>query len=310
MEASPGAWWRAPTTFRWFALAQFVATILITLTGAAVRLTGSGLGCPDWPTCHRRELTGPLNGHALIEYGNRAVTGLLVLLTLVVLLNALTQRPFRRDLVNLTLALVGGIVANALLGPLIVYSKLNPWLVSLHLLLSLLVVVMGATLYHHSKYLYGAESTAHVRDVTYRRLARLLWVPLVLVLFAGTLTAGSGPHPGSFVGQLIAKRVPLAFSTAALVHASAVIVLLALLLALFFRVHSRATPEPVRLGVRRLLLISLAQGALGVIQYLAHVPAWLVELHVLGAISLTIGVTQFNLRQVARVRVAGTRRAR
>ena len=304
--------WRhrlTPELFRWFALAEFVALILITLSGAAVRLTGSGLGCPDWPTCHKHQLTGPLNYHAVIEYGNRAVTGVLVVMAAFTLVAALLRTPRRRDLVRLSALVVLGIVANALLGPLVVYSNLNPLLVSLHLIVSLVMVVLGATLYHRSKYRYGEGASAVVRDEHFLRVARLTWIPFAVVVVAGTVATGSGPHAGGSVGQHVAQRLPVGFSAAAWIHSVAAMVFVALIVGLLVAIWRTPTPLPLQLGVRRLAVIGSVQAGIGFTQYWTHVPVVLVELHVLGAISLAIGVTQFNLRQIAREREPGTKRA-
>ena len=105
--------------------------ILIVLTGAAVRLTGSGLGCPDWPTCFKGKVSGSMSIHPFIEYSNRMVTGALIVVVGATFLAALFRDQRRRDLVLLSGALVLGVVGDALLGALVVYSKLNPYLVSL-----------------------------------------------------------------------------------------------------------------------------------------------------------------------------------
>ena len=294
--------------FRWFALADFVAMIVIVLSGAAVRLTGSGLGCPDWPTCYRHRLTGSWSLHPLVEYANRMVTVTLVVVTIVTFLAALRRDPRRRDLVALSGALVLGVVADAVLGAFVVYSKLNPWLVSVHLLLSLGMVVIGAVLYHHAKYTYGPGSRADVRSPHLRQIARLMWVPFVVLLATGTATTGSGPHAGSSQGQLVARRLPFGFSEAAWIHSVAATLFIGLVLGLLIAIWTTAAPEPVRLGVRRLTVIAGVQALIGVVQYVTHVPALLVELHVAGATSLTIGMTQFTLRQIARDREPGTKR--
>src|ERR1019366_7542849 len=140
--------------FRWFALASFLSMILIVLSGAAVRLTGSGLGCPDWPTCFKGRITSPWGIHHFIEYGNRMITVLLFM------------------------------------------------------------VVVGAVLYHRSKYIYGPGARCDVRDPHFQRIARLLWIPFVILVITGTATTGSGPHSGASQGQLVAKRLPFAFSNA------------------------------------------------------------------------------------------------
>jgi cytochrome c oxidase assembly protein subunit 15 len=294
--------------FRWFALATFLSMIVIVLTGAAVRLSGSGLGCPDWPTCFHDRLTGSWSLHPLIEYGNRMVTIILVVLVGVTFVAALIRERRRGDLVALSGALVLGVVADAVLGAFVVYSKLNPYLVSLHMLLSLAMVAIGATLYHHSKYVYGADARADVRDPYFRVVARSLWIPFFVLVLTGTATTGSGPHAGASQGQLVAKRLPFALSSAAWVHSLAAVLFIGLITGVLVAIWRSAAPTALKLGVRRLVYISLVQAAIGATQYLTHLPAWLVELHVAGAIALTIGVTQFNLKQIARDREPGTKR--
>ncbi len=281
--------------------------IVIVLTGGAVRLTGSGLGCPDWPTCYRHQIAGSWSIHPLIEYTNRIVTIVLVIVTGVTFVAAWLRTERRRDLIGFSGLLVLGVVADAILGAFVVYSKLNPWLVSLHMILSLAMVVVGAILYHRSKYVYGPGTRADVRDPHFRLIARLLWIPFVLVLFAGTATTGSGPHAGAAQGQLVARRLPFSFADAAWVHSVLAVLFLGLVTGLVFAIWRSGVPDALRLGVRRLVLIALVQALIGFTQYLTHVPVVLVELHIAGAVSLSIGVTQFHLRQTARDRVPGTR---
>jgi len=282
--------------------------IVIVLSGAAVRLTGSGLGCPDWPTCFHNRISGSWSIHPFIEYTNRVVTVTLVLVSAVTFVAALVRQPRRPDLVFLSGLLILGVVADAMLGAFVVYSKLNPWLVSLHMLLSLSMVVVGAVLYHRSKYVYGPGARADVRDPHFRLIARLLWIPFGALLIAGTITTGSGPHAGSSQGQLRAKRLPFALFDATWVHSVAAVLFIGLVTGLLFAVWKSGVPEALKLGVRRLVIISLVQAGIGVTQFLTHLPALLVELHVAGAVSLTIGVTQFHLRQTAHDREPGTKR--
>jgi cytochrome c oxidase assembly protein subunit 15 len=136
-----------------------------------------------------------------------------------------------------------------------------------------------------------------------------MWLPLAATIVAGTVATGSGPHAGGNVGQDVARRLPVAFSTATWIHSITATILVALTGGLLMAIWHSAAPAPLQLGVRRLFLIGLAQAFVGAAQWWLHVPVLLVELHVLGAVSVTIAVTQFNLRQVARDRVPGTRRA-
>ena len=296
-----------PPKFRWFAFSSFLSMIVIVLTGGAVRLTGSGLGCPDWPTCYSHQITGSWSIHPLIEYTNRIVTIVLVIVTGVTFVAAWLRTERRRDLIGFSGLLVLGVVADAILGAFVVYSKLNPWLVSLHMILSLAMVVVGAILYHRSKYVYGPGTRADVRDPHFRLIARLLWIPFVLVLFAGTATTGSGPHAGAAQGQLVARRLPFSFADAAWVHSVLAVLFLGLVSGLVFAIWRSGVPDALRLGVRRLVVIALIQAIIGFVQYVTHVPVILVELHIAGAVSLCIGVTQFHLRQTARDRVPGTK---
>jgi len=295
--------------FRWFALASFVSMIVIVLSGAAVRLTGSGLGCPDWPTCFHHRISGSWSIHPLIEYANRIVTVTLVLVTIATFVAAMARTVRRRDLVLLSGLLILGVVGDAILGAFVVYSKLNPWLVSLHMILSLSMVVVGAVLYHRSKYVYGPGARSDVRSPHFRLIARLLWIPFFVLVATGTMATGSGPHAGSSQGQLVARRLPFALSSAAWVHSLAAMLFIGLVTGLVFAIWKSPAPEALQLGVRRLVIIALVQATIGAVQYLTHLPALLVELHVAGATSLAIGVTQFHLRQSAHDREPGTRRA-
>jgi cytochrome c oxidase assembly protein subunit 15 len=295
--------------FRWFALASYLSMIAIILTGEAVRLTGSGLGCPDWPTCFQHQIVASSSIHSQIEFGNRLVTVLLVVIVGATFVAALFREHRRRDLEVYAGALILGVIANAVLGGLVVYSKLNPYLVSLHLVLSLLMVVLGATLYHHSKYLYGPGARDDVRDPYFQRVAQWLWLPFFVLVVTGTATSGSGPHAGSSQGQLVARRLPFALSSAAWVHSLAAVLFVGLVTGLLVAIWKSGAPSALTLGVRRLVGVSFLQAAIGATQYLTHLPGWLVEIHAAGAIALTIGVTQFNLRQHARDREPGTKRA-
>ena len=282
--------------------------IVIVLTGAAVRLSGSGLGCPDWPTCFQHRITSSSSIHSKIEFGNRLVTISLIVIIGATFLAAWLREKRRRDLIILSGALVLGVVADAILGALVVYSKLNAYLVSMHMLLSLTMVVLAALLYHHSKYLYGQGARNDVRDPYFRAVARALWIPFSVLVLTGTTTTGSGPHAGNSQGQLVARRLPFALSSAAWVHSLAAVLFIGLVVGLLLAIWRSGAPTALKLGVRRLVYISLIQATIGATQYLTHLPAWLVELHVAGAISLTIGLTQFNVRQSARDRVPGTKR--
>ena len=300
----------SPRAFSRLALANFVAMVLIIATGAAVRLTGSGLGCPDWPYCRRNQLTAPIGQvHPVIEDANRLVTVLLVVLTVVTVLAALRRAPRRGDLVWLSAGLVGGVVADALLGAIVVYTKLNPWLVSGHMALSLGMVVLAGVLFHRATHRYGPDARRELRCAWTVALARWLWVPLSLTLLAGMATTGSGPHSGGSQGQLVARRLPFTLLGAAWVHSVCAVAFLGIVAGAYLVLERTGAASRVTTGAKRLLAVGAAQGIVGVVQYATHLPVLLVELHVLGAVSITIGVLHFQLAQVARDREVGLERA-
>jgi cytochrome c oxidase assembly protein subunit 15 len=295
-----------PRGFRALALVDLVALCVITASGAAVRLTGSGLGCPDWPNCFQHRFVASLGStHSVIEDANRFITVFVVVLTCVTVLAAWRRRPRRTDLLWLSWGLVAGVVADALLGAAVVYSKLNPWLVSGHTALSLALIVTGGVLYHRSGHRYGADARHDVRCASSVPVARGLWIALGATVLTGMATTGSGPHSGGGMGQLVARRLPFSLQSAAWVHSATAAAFLALVAGAYLVLVGAGAARPVLVGAERLLAVGLAQGAIGISQYATHLPIALVELHVVGAVSLTIGVLQFQLRQVARDREIG-----
>ena len=268
-----------------------VLVTLIVLTGGAVRLTGSGLGCSDWPECSVGHLTPALQFHGLIEFGNRLVTVVLTIAVGAALLAAVFRRPHRRDLVYLSLGLVLGIVAQAVLGGIVVYTKLNPYLVMVHFFATMLLLANAVVLVHRSTRDYSPGS-AHL--LIPRPLLQLHYGVLALltaVIAAGTAATGAGPLGGSSSGQQVAKRIPVPLRDLAELHASLVMLLIGLTIGLVVGLHMADVPERVRRAGRVLLVAMVAQAAVGYTQYFTHLPAALVEVHLLGAAILVIAVT-------------------
>jgi heme a synthase len=296
----------SPRAFRALALVDLVALCVITASGAAVRLTGSGLGCPDWPNCFKHQFVASLGStHSVIEDANRFITVAVAVLAGVTVLAAWLRRPRRTDLLWLSASLVGGVVADALLGAEVVYSKLNPWLVSGHTALSLLLIVAAGVLFHRAGHDYGTDARHDVRCAWSVPLARWLWVALGATVLTGMATTGSGPHSGGSVGQLVARRLPFSLESVAWVHSATAAAFLALVAGAYLVLATSGAARQVLVGAERLLVVGCAQGIVGVVQFATHLPIALVELHVIGAVSLTIGVLQFQLRQVARDREPG-----
>jgi len=284
-----------PAVFRRLAVVSLVMVVLIVITGAAVRLTGSGLGCADWPDCFRGHLTPPLEFHSLVEFGNRMVTVLLTVVVGVTFLAALRRRPWRRDLVWLSAGLIVGVLIEAVMGGIVVYTKLNPYLVMVHFLAAMPLVVDAVVLLHRSgrDYLPGSGHLLVPRPILL--LSRGLVVLLAVVLAAGSATTGAGPHAGSAQGQLAAKRIPVSLRSLAELHASLAIFLVGVALALVVALHAIDVPERVRRAGRMLIAVLVAQAIVGYTQYFTHLPALLVEVHVAGATVLVVGTTQFLL---------------
>ncbi len=273
-------------------VAALILTTLIVLTGAAVRLTGSGLGCSDWPECSVGHLTPALQFHGLVEFGNRLVTVVLTVAVAAAFLGSIFRSPRRRDLVWLSGGLVAGVLAQAVLGGIVVYTKLNPYLVMVHFYATMLLVVDAVVLVHRSSRTYSPGSG---RLLVPRLLIRLyygLLVLLALVIGAGTATTGAGPHAGDSSGQQVARRIPIALRDMAELHSSLALLLIGVTIGLVVALHMGEVPERVRRSARILMTVMVAQAAVGYTQYFTHLPALLVEVHILGATALVIGAVQ------------------
>ncbi len=267
----------SPRTVLRLTQATLAVVALNIVSGAAVRLSDSGLGCPDWPTCSRTHLTAPLAGHAGIEFGNRLVVVVLVVATAVTFLAAWRRSPRRRDLTWLSGGLIGGVLAEAAVGGLVVYSHLNAYVVMTHFMVGMVLLADAVVLALRA----GRPDTAPVAKVGPELVvhSRVLVGWLFLVLIAGTATTGAGPHAGG-PG---AKRVPLALEDAARIHSSLVLVLIAVTGLLLIRLYRRHAPESVQQRGRLLLAAMVVQGTIGYTQYFTHLPALLVGVHVFGA---------------------------
>jgi cytochrome c oxidase assembly protein subunit 15 len=287
----------SPATFTRLALAATVAYALIIVSGAGVRLTGSGLGCPDWPSCYAHAITPAASYHGWIEFGNRLVTGAISILTAATLIAAYRRTPRRLDLIWLSWVLVFGIVAEALWGALVVYTKLNPYTVMVHFLVAPIFLADALVLFHRSSRRYDVPGTVLVpRPI--RWASRLLIAMVVLVVAAGTAVSNAGPHAGNATGQDVAKRLPVELRSVVELHGALAMVLIGLVAGVVIGVEALGAAPAVRRIAERLLVVVVAQGAIGILQYATHLPVLLVELHIVGAVSVVIGVVRFNLELV------------
>lgn len=265
---------------RWLwplAVANLVANIGIVLTGGAVRLTGSGLGCPTWPRCTPESYRphGELGMHGVIEFGNRMLTWLLVVIAISALVVA--WRSGHRRATRLTGLVALGIPTQALLGGLTVLTDLNPWVVALHFLVSMALVATCVVLLD---VLRGPARPA--ASASTRRLAATTLAAGWVVLWLGTVVTGSGPHSG----DLDSRRTGLDPQTVSHVHAWAVYGLLAVTVAVLWTARRRGE-QPVVRAAAALLAIELAQGVVGFVQYFTDLPEALVAVHMLGAALLS-----------------------
>lgn len=271
-----------PRAYARIATASFVLLALIIFTGAAVRLTGSGLGCPTWPKCHGHLVTTQLDYHGAIEYGNRLITGLVAVAAIAAALLALLRRPFRRDLAWLGLALPLGVIAQIALGGLVVVYGLAPGFVMGHFLVSLTILVAAFTLMWRAR----RPDEPHPVPIEDRRtvLAVRALVPLsAWVLLLGTVATGAGPHPGTH-GDEVASRFSFRGGETMdwVIHWHGRFSTLFGLCALGLWLYLRRTGanERLRRAVTALCLLLAAQGVVGLIQYENRLPAGLVWVHV------------------------------
>jgi heme a synthase len=278
-------------SMRRFAVASLVANILIVVTGSAVRLTGSGLGCPTWPRCTEESYVvhGDLGLHGVIEFGNRLLTFAVAAVAIATWVAAMRYHPARSSLRWLATVLALGVPAQAMIGGVTVLTDLNPWVVALHLLVSLAMVGVAVVLIRRvDETDRPARPTVPAPVVL---LGRLTFVVAWVVLYLGTVVTGSGPH----AGDEDSPRTGLDPETVSQLHADFVFLLFGLTVALLLALRAVGAPERAIRAAGWLLGIELAQGLIGFVQYLSDLPVLLVGLHVLGAALVSAAVTWVQL---------------
>jgi cytochrome c oxidase assembly protein subunit 15 len=275
-----------PAVVSRLALANAVANGAIVVTGGAVRLTGSGLGCPTWPRCTSESFvaTPELAGHGVIEFGNRLLT--FVLAAVAIATVVAVWRSGRRDLRPLAVLTFLGIPAQALLGGVTVLTGLNPWTVAAHFLVSIVLIALATVLWLRSR-------EPRVGQPLLRRPLALLVAGTAavtgVVLVLGTLVTGSGPHSGDVDANDVPTGDRMGFDVELIsqLHADAVFLLVGLTVALLVSLYATDAPGRVKRAARDLLVLQLAQGVVGYAQYFTDLPVALVLLHMLGAVLVT-----------------------
>lgn len=296
----------SPQAYRKITMAALVLLVAIVVTGAGVRLTGSGLGCTDWPSCTDRTFTPSSDLNAKIEFYNRMITGLVSLAVIAAVLGSHRRSPKRRDLIWLSWGLVAGVLGQIVLGGIVVLTHLNPWLVQGHFVLSIILVTDAMVLTHRA----GQPDGAPLRPVVTPALLRwgqALVALATVVLLTGTLVTGSGPHSGktrapedATRAQEISaakevKRLPIAVHDAARIHGVTVWILLAAVVWVLVQLRRHQPDGALARRGTLLLTVVLLQGAIGYTQYFTGVPPALVALHILGACFVWLAVLALYL---------------
>jgi cytochrome c oxidase assembly protein subunit 15 len=269
----------SPVAFRRLTVVATALLAAIVVSGAAVRLTSSGLGCPTWPRCTATSLVAPSSFHAQVEFYNRVVTSLVGVFVAIVALGSLLRDPRRRDVTVLSWALVGGFVGQAVIGGLSVLFDLAPPWVMAHFLLSMLMLWAALVLVHRAAPDWRPGRPDVRPELLW--LGRLLTAVAGLVLFLGTVTTGTGPHAGD--GTHHVQRLSFPLERVTQLHADSALLLTGLVIATLFAVRLTDTTAVVR---RRAVWLAVAVGvqvAIGYTQYFLDLPPGLVEVHVAGA---------------------------
>jgi len=289
----PRAWGRSLTFWTRVTLIWMMA---ITVTGATVRLTGSGLGCTDWPTCNvNTELDAPAF-HSAIEFGNRVISGLAIIPVIGAWLAA--RRGGRTGLRPWFYAIVGGFIAQVLLGMLVTRTELDPRVVLGHFLLSIVLIHLSVMLDHRSRdhFVDPAQrvalgATTAESSQSLWRLSQLTLALTAAVITVGTLVTGSGPHTGSDESGHPVPRLGFDIREITQTHGALVWVLGAALL--WSIIVARRNGAPHLTWLLRLIVLGIAQGSVGYLQYFTGVPALLVGIHIAGAVLLWTGMAWY-----------------
>ena len=282
----------------------------IIITGAAVRLSGSGLGCSDWPTCENDQLVAEIDDvHAMVEFVNRVITGFVALAVMIAVLGSLFRVPKRKDLIYLSIGLVVGVVIQVIVGALVVREHLPPSLVITHFLVSMVLVWNAVELDHRAR---SDDKSEHSSPpMLLKRMTKLIVGLGALVITTGTIVTGAGPHSGAENQQILdalesqgpassitnleleVERLPFDVPDVARIHGISVMLFLLLSLRLLF-VIKRHSPEFITVG-QNLMAAIVIQAAIGYFQYFTGVPALLVGVHVAGATLIWIMILRLYL---------------
>ncbi|QDN77281.1 heme A synthase [Streptomyces sp. S1A1-7] len=285
-------WTPTSRTVRRAALAALVMSVVIVVTGGAVRLTGSGLGCPTWPKCTDDSLTttSAMGFHGVIEFTNRMLTYVLCAAVGWAIIAARSEKPWRRDLTRLGWAQFWIVMSNAILGGVVVLVGLNPYTVAAHFLLSTALITVATVMWQRTR-----EGSAEPRPLVGKAVQQLVWclvAAAILLIAVGTVVTGAGPHAGD---SSEVERMAVNWETVTKLHAVLAWIVVTLTFALWFVLKAVDAPKGPLDRTRELFLILLGQGVIGYVQYFTDLPEALVGLHMFGACLVWIGVLRVLL---------------
>ncbi|MFF3150450.1 heme A synthase [Streptomyces sp. NPDC057927] len=285
-------WTPTSRTVRRAALAALVMSVVIVVTGGAVRLTGSGLGCPTWPKCTDDSLTttSAMGFHGVIEFTNRMLTYVLCAAVGWAIIAARSEKPWRRDLTRLGWAQFWIVMSNAILGGVVVLVGLNPYTVAAHFLLSTALITVATVMWQRTR-----EGSAEPRPLVGKAVQQLVWclvAAAILLIAVGTVVTGAGPHAGD---SSEVERMAVNWETVTKLHAVLAWIVVTLTFALWFVLKAVDAPRGPLDRTRELFLILLGQGVIGYVQYFTDLPEALVGLHMFGACLVWIGVLRVLL---------------
>jgi cytochrome c oxidase assembly protein subunit 15 len=275
-EVNPQGRHISPAGYAWVSRFALILLCVIVVSGAAVRLTGSGLGCSDWPRCNSEKFIDVSTTHGAIEQINRLFTGLVTVIVIAAVLAARFRIPYRKDLVMLSWGLVAGVIGQIVLGGIVVLTDLHPVANQGHFILSMVLVANALTLHHRAKNDSEVRRTSKLGGL--QKMIRLTVVMGSVALFTGTIVTGSGPH----AGDEKARRFDLAITTIARIHGISVILAIALLVFAAWKIRQQRAQQLVG-PLEIVLVISVLQATVGYVQYFNDIPALLVGIHVFGA---------------------------
>lgn len=286
-------WQLNERALRWSTTFALIISIVIVFTGGLVRVTGSGLGCPEWPLCEGTSLapSPELGIHGIIEFGNRLLTGVIVVAVGWVIIAATLQRPRNRVVTRMAWSQFWLVVANAVAGGITVWVGLNPWVVALHFTLAMALLATTTVTWHRVRESRSIEPVAP--SSTARRLSWALALTTAVLILVGTTVSGSGPHSGD---SAEVPRMQLDWTTVAVIHGVLGTAVLVLGIILWVVLDgSAARPRLVRTRLVAFVVIVVLQGLTGTIQALSGLPAALVSFHLLGAALVWVGALRVLL---------------